>query len=248
MSRRRDERTRAARKSGGRSKRETGAVREKDVGRTGGAAALDDGLLLRWMESRVRGGVRPSDLDNYAALSGAAFTGSVTVPDEAYGAGWNGSLEVPTKNALYDKIETLVAPVMLWNGNNVYNLSTTYGAICSARWGMNAVPVDGSYKLYVRYMQFATTGTSPTLTIKTPTSRTLVAMLGSTARTLVAANTSVGTGTRLNVVSEMVIDCGTYALYAGENITNDNGNNFLLEAALSAGTSQCQTHFYLVKQ
>jgi hypothetical protein len=31
----------------------------------------------------------------------------ITVPDEAYGAGWNGSLEVPTKNALYDKIETL---------------------------------------------------------------------------------------------------------------------------------------------
>lgn len=31
----------------------------------------------------------------------------VEVPDEAYGAGWNGSLEVPTKNALYDKIETL---------------------------------------------------------------------------------------------------------------------------------------------
>lgn len=30
-----------------------------------------------------------------------------SVPDEAYGAGWNGSTEVPTKNALYDKIETL---------------------------------------------------------------------------------------------------------------------------------------------
>ncbi len=27
--------------------------------------------------------------------------------DEAYGAGWNGSMEVPTKHALYDKIETL---------------------------------------------------------------------------------------------------------------------------------------------
>lgn len=36
-----------------------------------------------------------------------AFAGDVTVSDEAYGAGWNGSLEVPTKNALYDKIETL---------------------------------------------------------------------------------------------------------------------------------------------
>lgn len=33
----------------------------------------------------------------------------VAVPDEVYGAGWNGSLEVPTKNALYDKIETLGA-------------------------------------------------------------------------------------------------------------------------------------------
>jgi len=36
-----------------------------------------------------------------------AFAGDVTVSDEAYGAGWNGSLEVPTKNAIYDKIETL---------------------------------------------------------------------------------------------------------------------------------------------
>jgi hypothetical protein len=31
--------------------------------------------------------------------------GDVEVTDEAYGAGWNGSLEVPTKNALYDKLE-----------------------------------------------------------------------------------------------------------------------------------------------
>lgn len=33
--------------------------------------------------------------------------GSVTVVDDAYAAGWNGSSEVPTKNAVYDKIETL---------------------------------------------------------------------------------------------------------------------------------------------
>ena len=31
----------------------------------------------------------------------------IVVPDEAYGAGWDGSLEVPTKNAVYDKIQTL---------------------------------------------------------------------------------------------------------------------------------------------
>lgn len=35
------------------------------------------------------------------------FSGDVSVADEAYGSGWNGSTEVPTKNAVYDKIETL---------------------------------------------------------------------------------------------------------------------------------------------
>jgi hypothetical protein len=39
----------------------------------------------------------------------ATFTNDVTVPDEAYGSGWNGSLEVPTKNAVYDKIEAVAA-------------------------------------------------------------------------------------------------------------------------------------------
>jgi hypothetical protein len=34
-------------------------------------------------------------------------SGDVTVADEAYGSGWNGSTEVPTKNAVYDKIETI---------------------------------------------------------------------------------------------------------------------------------------------
>ena len=35
------------------------------------------------------------------------FTGNVTVPDEAYGSTWDGSLAVPTKNAVYDKIQSL---------------------------------------------------------------------------------------------------------------------------------------------
>lgn len=45
--------------------------------------------------------------DNIIGESGGTFTGDISVPDEAYGAGWNGSVEVPTKNAIYDKIETL---------------------------------------------------------------------------------------------------------------------------------------------
>ena len=35
------------------------------------------------------------------------FTGDISVPNETYGFGWNGSLEVPTKDAIYDKIELL---------------------------------------------------------------------------------------------------------------------------------------------
>lgn len=45
---------------------------------------------------------------NGFSLPGGVFTSDITVPDEAYGSGWNGSLEVPTKNAIYDKIESLV--------------------------------------------------------------------------------------------------------------------------------------------
>jgi hypothetical protein len=37
------------------------------------------------------------------------FSSDPIIPDEVYGAGWNGSLEPPTKNAVYDKIETVTA-------------------------------------------------------------------------------------------------------------------------------------------
>lgn len=35
------------------------------------------------------------------------FSSDPLIPDEVYGVGWNGSLEPPTKNAVYDKIETV---------------------------------------------------------------------------------------------------------------------------------------------
>lgn len=47
--------------------------------------------------------------DAVGSGSSFIFSDDVSVPDEAYGTGWNGSLEVPTKNAIYDKIETVAA-------------------------------------------------------------------------------------------------------------------------------------------
>jgi len=37
------------------------------------------------------------------------WTVDQSVPDEVYGIGWDGSLEIPTKNAIYDKIESLTS-------------------------------------------------------------------------------------------------------------------------------------------
>jgi hypothetical protein len=43
--------------------------------------------------------------------TGTLHVSTADVDDEVYGVGWNGSFEVPTKNALYDKIESIVAGV-----------------------------------------------------------------------------------------------------------------------------------------
>ena len=43
-----------------------------------------------------------------------------SVPDEAYGVGWNGSVEVPTKNAVYDKIETIAASAISLSNANTW--------------------------------------------------------------------------------------------------------------------------------
>lgn len=47
------------------------------------------------------------NITSYLPLSGGTLTGDLVVPAEAYGAGWNGSNEVPTKNDVYDKIEAV---------------------------------------------------------------------------------------------------------------------------------------------
>lgn len=85
----------------GRTTASTGAVEELTVG-TG--LTLSAGSLAASTNLQLWHAVTPS---SYAALAGATFVGDVIVPDEAYGVGWNGSTEVPTKNAIYDKIETI---------------------------------------------------------------------------------------------------------------------------------------------
>lgn len=56
--------------------------------------------------SEVNAAAAASNL-GVARLAGATFTGDIIVPDETYGAGWATNLEVPTKKAVYGKIETI---------------------------------------------------------------------------------------------------------------------------------------------
>ncbi len=58
-------------------------------------------------------------------IAGDTMTGDLNVPDEVYGTGWNGSTEVPTKNAIYDKIQTIASDVLFDHFADVNNSGTT---------------------------------------------------------------------------------------------------------------------------
>lgn len=61
----------------------------------------------------INGSGYGGDFVTFNGTSGKVFFAQdVEVSPEVYGPGWNGSNEVPTKNDLYDKIETLAAPTV----------------------------------------------------------------------------------------------------------------------------------------
>lgn len=79
-----------------------------------------------------------TQLNSKANLAGATFTNDISVPDEAYGAGWNASLEVPTKNAVYDKIESLS-----FTSNSISQLNTSIAVTDTGTDGKITKTVDG---------------------------------------------------------------------------------------------------------
>jgi len=67
-------------------------------------------LLGSWFPSNDRVTINNNftALNNWKAeISWQTFTWDISVPDEVYWVGWDWSLEVPTKNAVYDKIQTI---------------------------------------------------------------------------------------------------------------------------------------------
>lgn len=89
----------------------------------------------------------------------------VSVVDEAYGAAWDGKTDVPTKNALYDKIETLaasVSPVPVFTttfavapvaGRQEYVVAAAAVVVTAATkafWGMFKIESGGTVKKKIR--------------------------------------------------------------------------------------------------
>lgn len=130
--------------------------------------------------------------------------GNVTVVDEAYGAGWNGDLTVPTKNAVYDKIETLSSG------------QTIFDAIVASSGGthttLGAAISSGATSIYVRdgsYSESAITSSTADLTI-IGESRAAIISMSSNDLTLSGANVTVQ-GLTINLTSGAIILSGLKA-------------------------------------
>lgn len=62
-------------------------------------------------------------------IFGNATAGAISVVDDPYAAGWNGSVYVPTKNAIYDKIEALLTAPTLTGAITVAGATAAHGLI-----------------------------------------------------------------------------------------------------------------------
>ena len=130
-----------------------GLVQSSDPGAIGAGKAWldsDDNAL------RVRNATDAAWLGPYATFAGGTFTGDIVVPDEAYDAtAWNGSLEVPTKNAVRDKIETLSAG----SGKLAQVVNTVSGAVAT---GTTTIPLDDTKPQNTEGTEFMTLSITPT--------------------------------------------------------------------------------------
>jgi hypothetical protein len=109
--------------------RDPGVHHNLDNGADGWGWSANNFELGYWTEDdqdlHITNSIRVAGVE---AGTGIFYT-YLTVADEVYGAGWNGSLEVPTKNAVYDKINAIVE-----------NVSTTLeaGTVTATTYGITS--------------------------------------------------------------------------------------------------------------
>lgn len=135
------------------------------------------------------GGSRPRDI---------YVSANVFSADEAYGSSWNGSTAAPTKNAIYDKIQTMSSPVA------TSDLTAQSAAIAATT--IYAVPSTGQGRYRISWVATITTAastssvlggaggfqsifTSPTdSVVKTENPTNITSSAGNTTATTVSGN------------------------------------------------------------
>lgn len=108
---------------------------------------LADGSIINWDggNATITHAFAGGNIMTFAGMSGITSTADVTVPDEVYGVGWNGSLEVPTKNALYDKIETISGGS--FDSTTVDATTWSDGANASNAWTFDVSGTDTTWTM-----------------------------------------------------------------------------------------------------
>lgn len=89
--------------------------------------------------------LRDNGVDTFTVADGGQVTsvGNIAVPDEAYGSSWNGSTNVPTKNAIYDKIETIASDVLFDHYTDAGNVGTGEDDLYSDTIAAGQLAIDG---------------------------------------------------------------------------------------------------------
>lgn len=87
-----------------------------------------------------------SFIEGAASIPGLkTFLETPLIPDQVYGSGWNGNLGVATKNAIYDKIESLAGGVTVWTGLTDTPSSITADEVVVGNPGGTALEFSGDF-------------------------------------------------------------------------------------------------------
>jgi len=129
----------------------------------------------------------------------------VNVADEAYAVGWNGSTEVPTKNAVYDKIEAMQGYVLHAYTHasasadaTTYYMGSTYVTSLQTTAGRHRIYIPKAGTIKKAWIMFGVNGTLGTTETSTVSIR-----LNDTTDTTVSS--AVTLDTAFNVFSNTAL-------------------------------------------
>ena len=126
----------------------------------------DFDMLQFGLTTNARGAIKVNGNKLVARLADNSGNTNFQVKDTVYSSAWNGSIDVPTKNAVYDKIESLPSVAGLAYTPTVTGLSNTSSVTANnfqySRTG-STVTVSGNFAMTV-----TTTMTATTVSISLP--------------------------------------------------------------------------------